>query len=223
MYRLNLPLIVLLGFVMARFAVAQTTAPAAQSAEEAAYTRAINDRAAKHVAALNLTDTAKATKVQDMVAAQYRNLRNLHDARDAKIKALPAGAPKEQADQIKADSATAVKALHDQYLAALATELSAEQIDVIKDQMTYGRGKLIYNGLVDMLPSMTDEQKAKVKEMINEGRELAMDGGSSQEKHAILDKYVGRINNYLSREGYDLKKASEERNARNRATTRPSN
>ncbi|HOB33816.1 MAG TPA: DUF3826 domain-containing protein, partial [Verrucomicrobiota bacterium] len=38
---------------------------------------------------------------------------------------------------------------------------------------------------------------------------IAMDQGSSNEKHAIFNKYKGRINNYLVRAGYDLKKGEE--------------
>jgi hypothetical protein len=42
-----------------------------------------------------------------------------------------------------------------------------------------------------------------------EAREIAMDCGSSEEKHYWFGKYKGKINNYLSAEGYDLKKAEE--------------
>ncbi|MNR53744.1 hypothetical protein D3C85_1738080 [compost metagenome] len=41
-----------------------------------------------------------------------------------------------------------------------------------------------------------------------------MDGGSSKEKHAWFGKYKGRINNYLSKEGYDLTKEREGWNKR---------
>jgi hypothetical protein len=37
-----------------------------------------------------------------------------------------------------------------------------------------------------------------------------MDAGSSDEKHKWFGKYKGRINNYLSSRGYDLKKRSKE-------------
>jgi hypothetical protein len=43
-----------------------------------------------------------------------------------------------------------------------------------------------------------------------EARELAMDEGSSEKKHAVFGKYKGRINNYLSAEGYDMKKEGED-------------
>jgi hypothetical protein len=37
-----------------------------------------------------------------------------------------------------------------------------------------------------------------------------MDAGSSDEKHKWFGKYKGRINNYLSAAGYDMKKEGEE-------------
>jgi hypothetical protein len=43
-----------------------------------------------------------------------------------------------------------------------------------------------------------------------------MDGGSSEEKHALFGKYKGRINNYLSAQGFDLKAAENELAARKR-------
>jgi hypothetical protein len=53
-----------------------------------------------------------------------------------------------------------------------------------------------------------------------EAREHAMDGGSSEEKHAIFGKYKGRINNYLSKQSFDLKTAEKELSARQRPARR---
>jgi Spy/CpxP family protein refolding chaperone len=61
-----------------------------------------------------------------------------------------------------------------------------------------------------MIPTLTEAQKAKIYEWLKEAREVAMDAGSSDQKHAVFGKYKGRINNYLSAEGYDLKKATDE-------------
>jgi hypothetical protein len=46
-----------------------------------------------------------------------------------------------------------------------------------------------------------------------------MDGGSAEEKTAVFEKYKGRINNYLSKQGYDLAKASREWNQRLKANS----
>jgi hypothetical protein len=44
-----------------------------------------------------------------------------------------------------------------------------------------------------------------------------MDAGSAEEKHKWFGKYKGKINNYLAGEGYNLKKASDEWQARIKA------
>ena len=37
--------------------------------------------------------------------------------------------------------------------------------------------------------------------MLKEAREEAMDGGSAEEKTAVFQRYKGKINNFLSRQG----------------------
>jgi hypothetical protein len=61
-----------------------------------------------------------------------------------------------------------------------------------------------------MIPTLIDAQKVKIFEWLKEARELAMDGESSEKKHAVFGKFKGRINNYLSSEGYDLKKETSD-------------
>jgi len=58
--------------------------------------------------------------------------------------------------------------------------------------------------------SSYQEQKDKMYAWLVEARELAMDEGSSDAKHAVFGKYKGRINNYLSAAGYDMKKEGED-------------
>ena len=61
-----------------------------------------------------------------------------------------------------------------------------------------------------MIPSLKTEEKAQIMSWLVEARELAMDAESSDKKHWCFGKYKGRINNYLSAAGYDLKKEREE-------------
>lgn len=60
-----------------------------------------------------------------------------------------------------------------------------------------------------MIPSLTDEEKAQILAWLEEARELAVDAESSNKKHGVFGKYKGRINNYLSKRGYDLKAERE--------------
>ena len=95
---------------------------------------------------------------------------------------------------------------HFELASALALYLTEEQIDAVKDGMTFGRLPRDYKAQLEMIPSLTDEEKAQVLIWLKEAREFAMDCGDSKQKHFWFDKYRGRTNNWLSSRGYDLKK-----------------
>jgi len=57
-----------------------------------------------------------------------------------------------------------------------------------------------------MIPTLKETEKKQILTWLIEAREHAMDAESSDKKHAWFGKYKGRINNYLSAAGYDLKK-----------------
>lgn len=184
--------------------------------KEAAYTKVITQRADKIVAPINITDPAKATRVRNIIVQQYRDLNEIHESRDIQVKAAKeeAGTDKKAAEasvaNIEAKSDKKLKKLHKKYITKLATELSPEQVDQVKDGMTYGVLPITYNGYLSMLPDLTNEQKSQIMSYLVEAREHAMDAGSSEKKHQWFGKYKGKINNYLSSAGYDLKKAGEE-------------
>jgi Spy/CpxP family protein refolding chaperone len=182
---------------------------------DAAYTRTINQRADKIVAELGIADTNKLTRVRDLIVQQYRDLSRIHYERDTKIKAAQASAGADPAAVNAAVQAARDEAkpkldtLHGAFLDRLSAELSPEQVDQVKDGMTYGVLPLTYGVYLRMYPELTAEQKAQIKAWLTEARELAMDGGTSEEKHAVFGKYKGRINNYLAKAGYDAKKAEQ--------------
>ena len=57
---------------------------------------------------------------------------------------------------------------------------------------------------------LKEEEKAQIYAWLIEAREFALDAENSNKKHAAFGKYKGRINNYLAKRGYDLKKEREE-------------
>jgi hypothetical protein len=102
-----------------------------------------------------------------------------------------------------------LKALHRDYLARLAEELTPAQIDQVKDGMTYGVVPLTFRTYERMLPDLTAAQKEQILAWLIEAREHAMDAGTSKEKHAWFGKYKGKINNFLSAAGIDMKQAEK--------------
>ncbi len=68
-----------------------------------------------------------------------------------------------------------------------------------------------------MIQNLTEVQKKQILVWLTEAREHAMDAESSDKKHAWFGKYKGKINNYLSAAGYDLKKEGVEWEKRRKA------
>ncbi|RKR84342.1 uncharacterized protein DUF3826 [Mucilaginibacter gracilis] len=192
------------------------TAPVTDADKAAQYTKTITDRANKIVAKLGITDAAKYKRVLDAVVNQYRTINDIHELRNAQVADI-----KKQAGDDKAAAAAKIKAaddelasktdkLHADYLARLNADLTAEQVDKVKDEMTYNVLSVTYRGYTEEVLTLTEAQKAQIKAWLIEAREHAMDAESSNKKHEVFGKYKGRINNYLSKEGYDMKKEGEE-------------
>jgi Spy/CpxP family protein refolding chaperone len=162
---------------------------------EAAYTRAIEGRTADILTLLTLTNSTAKEKVRDTIMAQYRALRAWHDINDAKLKA--ARSDTNATAQIR----RSLKSVHDEFIAKLSACLTPEQVEKVKDKMTYGKVQFTYAGYLAAYPDLTEENKQKILELLKQAREEAMDGGSAEEKTAIFQRYKGKINNYLSKQG----------------------
>ncbi|HLP78348.1 MAG TPA: DUF3826 domain-containing protein [Candidatus Paceibacterota bacterium] len=175
---------------------------------EANYTEAIEGRATDILKVLALTDTPKSAKVHDAIIAQYRALRTWHDENDARLKAAVGDT------NAVADICASLKTIHDAFIARLSETLSPEQVERVKDKMTYNKVQVTYDAYCEIIPTLTTAQKARILELLKAAREEAMDGGSANEKSAIFKKYKGRIANYLSKEGVDESKARKEWAAR---------
>lgn len=169
--------------------------PVASSPEasEAAYTQTIEKRVADILTVLELKEPAKIKNVHHTLIAQYRTLNDWHNTNDARRKA----AKGDEAEPFR----TSLKAIHEKFIAALADELTPEQVEKIKDKMTYGKVQFTFTGYLNEYPNLSDQHRQRVLELLKEAREEAMDGGSSDEKSAIFNRYKGKINNYLSSQG----------------------
>lgn len=178
------------------------------------YVKVTNERATKIVAKLELKNEAKEKAVSNIIAQQFRDLTEIQDGRDAEIKkvkedtSLAKEKQNEKIDKLKSKADESIAKLHKSYIKKLGKELSEDKITEVKDGMTYGVLPITVAGYNDMLPNLTAEQKDYIYKALVEAREHAMDAGSSKEKHGWFGKYKGRINNYLSKQGYDLNKES---------------
>ena len=156
------------------------------------YVETIKGRAQKIVNTLGLNDAQVAENVRNIIANRYFLLNDIHSKYDKKT----------QQDALQAD----LYKHHFELASALAQYLTEEQIEAVKDGMTFGRLKRDYQATQDMIPSLSEYEKKQVLIWLKEAREYAMDAADSKGKHFWFDKYRGRTNNWLSARGYDLKK-----------------
>ena len=197
-------------FTVSAFAEKETNNLAPEQME-ANYTKVIEGRTAKILEALTLTDTNRISKVHDIIMKQWRALNAWHNENDPKLKAAKADT------NAVAKIQGSLNELHHKFIAALSECLTPAQIEIVKDKMTYGVVEVTYRAYVEIVPNLTDAEKAKILELLKEGREEAMDAGSSHEKAAIIKRYKGKINVYLTANGHDVAKAYRDWGARQKA------
>lgn len=177
------------------------------------YVESIVGRSRKIVDKLDLNNEDKAKEVTNIIANRYFKLNDIYEARDAKVKTAKeslTGDAKNAAIKAARDEADAsLYRCHFEFPADLSLFLTPEQIDAVKDGMTYGVVKVTYDSHLDMIPTLKDEEKAQIMAWLIEAREIAMDAENSNKKHEAFGKYKGRINNYLAARGYDLKAERE--------------
>lgn len=179
------------------------------------YVTTILERSQKIVDGLSLCRPADNNTVRNIIANRYFHLNDVYERRDNSISSLKSISPDKET--LEAGTKTIMNQqdaelyrMHFAFQTALSLYLNDAQIAMVKDGMTFGVLMVTYNSTLEMIPSLTDEEKRQIKAWLTEAREYAMNAESSHKKHEVFGKYKGRINNYLSARGYNLQKEREE-------------
>lgn len=190
---------------------AQTVALKSEG-RDTAYVATILARATKNTAVLGLAGERQ-TAVRNLVANRYFELNDIYAARDRSIKfakdSLTGAARQGAIDAARAVCDANLYKTHFAMPAQLSLYITPEQVTAIKDAITYNKVKVTYDAYLDEIPTLTAEEKAQIYAWMTEARELAIDAEGSKQKHEMFNKYKGRVNNYLSKRGYDLNKERE--------------
>jgi hypothetical protein len=191
----------------------ERTEPFTAAERETAYTAAIEKRAGDILKLLAIGDDTKAARIHDAIVAQYRSLRARDEAIENMFQALSKNSPGIETNR-NAILRSLSTQLHDHFLSRLAKDLSPEQMEMVKDKMTYNKVKVTYDAYCEILPNLSADEKARILGILKAGREEAMDGGSADEKTAIFQKHKNQINAFLMGNGHDVGKATREWEAR---------
>ena len=165
------------------------------------YVSTIMNRSQKVTDALQITGTPKGQEVLNIVANRYFELNDIYSERDSLKKAaaaLEGEAKKNMQALAESQKDQKLYRSHFGFVAQLSLFLDDKQIEQVKDVLTYNVVNVTYEAQCDMIPTL------------KEAREYAIDAESSKKKHEAFGKYKGRINNYLSKRGYNLTKEREE-------------
>lgn len=178
------------------------------------YVENIVGRSQKIIDKLKLKDTVVSRNVLNIVANKYFMLNDIYAKLDTAINQIKrstlAGDARNAAiTAAQNEKEAALYRSHFAFAADLSLFINDKQIEVIKDGMTFGVVKVTYNATLDMIPSLKKEEKAQILAWLKEAREFAIDAENSNKNHEAFGKYKGRINNYLSKRGYDLVKERE--------------
>jgi hypothetical protein len=196
---------------------AQTTAP--KSETMTADQRAKSDidqqkKSAEWVAGLKVNDAAKEKRVQEVIAAHLKAVRDWHN--DHHFSTVPAGINpvtgtklSDLDRQIIANSAMP-KSVHENLMAGLRKDLTEEQVEAVLDQYTIGKVAFTMKAYKEIVPNMTAEEEATLVKNLKQAREQAIDYKNMNQISAIFEIYKTKNEQFLSTNGRSWKQMYKE-------------
>ena len=218
-------LMVLAGGLAAAVRAEDPTTAAPAGAIDDAMRKKIDQKAAKIVESLKLADAGKAAKVKTIASDWLAVMMTWHKEHDAELNRLwgewnkaRSVVPKDEfpgeviAHQIDAVYAS-LKPAYEDYIKRLSAELTAEQVDAIKESWSRSPGMTrTYNAYLEIVPDLTAKDKEVIKARLLMAREAAMLTDADKEIVAIYKRHKVKVEQYVGTlEWAKLHKAFAER------------
>ena len=170
----------------------------------------IEQKAGRIVDALKLDDPDKAAKVKAIAGDWLGVMLNWHKEHDAELGRLwgewnkaRAVVPKDEfpgeviAHQIDGVYAS-LKPAYEDYIKRLSGELTAEQIDAIKENWSRSPGMTrTYNAYLEIVPDLSEKDKEVIKDRMLMARDAAMLTDSDREIVAIYKRHKVKVEQYV--------------------------
>jgi hypothetical protein len=165
----------------------------------------LEEKAAEWVTSLQLTDNAKAQKVQDAIAFHLTAVRDWHNSHSFTL--VPEGINPANGNKLSEMDrqiiicSTKPKSIHDNLMAVLNTELEAAQVEMILDKYTIGKVAFTLQGYKAIVPDLTEKEEAEIVKNLKQAREQAIDYKNMKEISAIFEIYKTKCEQYLNNDG----------------------
>jgi hypothetical protein len=201
---------VIAGSTAARLEAAEPFQTAAASAVDDTTRKQAEQKAERIVAGLKLADADKRAKVKTIAADWLGAMLSWHKEHDVRLAPLwsqwnqaRAVVPKDEfpgeviAHQID-DVYASLKPAYEDFIRRLSAELSAEQVDAIKENWSRSPGMMrTYNAYLETVPDLTEKDKEVIKARMLMAREAAMLTDADKEIVAIYKRHKVKVEQYV--------------------------
>jgi hypothetical protein len=182
-------------------ALKQASSPEAQAKADAE----TDKKAADWVSALNLSDTAKATRVKTIISTHLKAIRdwnNNHSYESVPAGIDPAtGKPLSTMDRQIIINSSLPKSVHENLMTGLHKDLTEEQVEAILDKYTIGKVAFTLAGYKSIVIDMTPVEEATILANLKLAREQAVDFKNIKQISAIFEIYKTKNEQYLNNNG----------------------
>jgi hypothetical protein len=180
------------------------------SAADDALRKQAEQKAERIVAGLKLDDATKAPKVKGIASEWLEAMMSWHKEHDPQLAQLwsqwnkaRSVVPKDEfpgeviAHQID-DVYASLKPAYEDFIQRLSAELSAEQIDAIKENWSRSPGMTrTYNAYLEIVPDLTEKDKEVIKLRMLLAREAAMLTDADKEIVSIYKRHKVKVEQYV--------------------------
>lgn len=199
-------MIVLLSLSGTLKAQQQQVTKTAQSPEAKAKADAeVEKKATDWVASLSLTDTAKATRVKNIIATHLKAIRDWNNSHS--YEAVPAGIDPATGEALSTMDRQIIinsslpKSVHENLMTGLRADLTGEQVETILDKYTIGKVAFTLAGYKAIVPDLTPVEEATILANLKQAREQAVDFKNIKQVSAIFEIYKTKNEQYLNTNG----------------------
>lgn len=162
-------------------------------------------KAKEWIASLALNNPEKEARVTDVVALHLTQIRDWHNSHPYTL--VPAGVNpldgkplSELHRQMIVDSSIPAS-VHRNLMEGLRKDLTEEQVALVLDKYTIGKVAFTMKGYEAIVPNFTETESKKIRSLLEQAREMAVDYKSMKEISAIFEIYKTEAEKYLNNNG----------------------
>ena len=165
----------------------------------------ILSKAKEWTSALNLTDAAKKSAVENAIAIHLTTIRDWHNDHPSStvpdgINPVTGNKLSDLDKQIIADSAMP-STVHQSLMDGLTKNLTPEQVEIVLDKYTVGKVAFTMKGYKAIVTDLTADEEAKILAFLKQAREQAVDFKNMKEISAIFEIYKTKSEQMLNNNG----------------------